>query len=220
MRAQAPLHFQDFKAMFMSKLSIYVALALAVTASVAQATTPTIRFNPPTVSGVADSTVVVTMQGELFGSTTGGQTINNLSGGQNIGLSFPPGTVEIQSITILPRWNFASGTSPGTINNAAGTVTGLNFAAFPATPDDNFDIATITLRFVQPGSGTLAVTGGQYVGRVNNVSGTSIAVATVPASVTTTSTDPGDVGDVPLPAWALVILGAGLLSALRYVPRR
>jgi hypothetical protein len=206
--------------MFMSKPSIYAALALVVTASVAQATTPTIRFNPPTVSGAANSTVVVTMQGELFGSTTGGVTINNLSGGQNIGLSFPPGTVEIQSITILPRWNFASGTSPGTINNAAGTVTGLKFAAFPATPDDNFDIATITLRFVQPGAGTLAVTGGQFVGRVNSVNGTAIAVATVPASVTTTSPDPGGEGDVPLPAWALVMLGAGLLSASWRARRR
>ncbi len=163
-----------------------------------------IHFNPSFESVAVGQVFNLVLQGSGFDFTPDGASIQALTGGQNISLSYSASLLEIQQIVIDPRWNL--GSDDGTINAASGTVTGLRFGTFPSTPDDAFNIATFTVRALAPGQGTLQLVSGTYVGKVNNLSGQSLTPLTQPAVVAV----------VPEPSqWAILLLGLGMLGAVR-----
>jgi hypothetical protein len=169
---------------------------------------PSVTFTVP--AGVEQGAVFqVVLRGNGFGQTAGGQVIDNVTGGQKFNLQFDAGRVAVEAVQIDPRWTFTAGTSPGTVNNTAGTVTGLAFAAFPATTDDDFPIATLTLRAIGSGTAQVSVATGEVAARVAGVSGTKIVPQFVPVALGIAAAPAGD-QDVPLPLWALAVLGAGL----------
>jgi hypothetical protein len=122
--------------------------------------------------------------GELFVVTMSGSDFEPIVGG-GADLSFSAGLLELVSIEFDPMWSFI--TSPGEIDNSAGTVTGLYFNLFGEASGD-FPIAT--LQFMALGAGAAAVdaTGssmfpfGSVLGQAVPVQfyGDSVAVSPVP----------------------------------------
>ncbi|MEI7970370.1 MAG: cohesin domain-containing protein [Betaproteobacteria bacterium] len=181
-------------------------------AGMAALAAPSVTFNVP--AGVAQGAVFqIVLRGNGFGQTQGGQVIDNVTGGQKFNLQFDPSRVAVDAVQIDPRWNFATANKPGTVNNTAGTLTGLAFGAFPATTDDDFPIATLTLRALAQGSAQVSITTGEVAARVAGVSGTKIVPQFVSSSLSIAAA-PTTEQDVPLPLWALGLLGAGLGGSL------
>lgn len=187
-------------------MSLKQAVAFIVLLLLAQLTlaAPAIAFNPASRSASIGETFTLVLRGTGFGLTAGGQIIDNVSGGQNISVQFPPGVLEVLSVSIDPRWSFAAGNSTGTINNPSGTVTGIGFAAFPATLDDTFDIGTVSFRVLAAGNANIGVGAGTVVGRVAGVSGTPISMDFPQANV---QVPPPFAKRVPVSPWVPLILG-------------
>lgn len=186
----------------MAAITAAAALALTGLAGTAQAAAE-IAFDPASTNVAVGDVFEVVLHGLGFDQTATGQTIGNLTGGQNLNFSYSSGVFEIVSITIDPRWTFAAGNRPGTIDPVAGTVTGTAFGTFPATPDDAFDIATFTLRALAPGNGMLDLVSGQFIGQVNGASGQLITPAMGQAQISV----------VPEPQqWALMLAGLGFVA--------
>lgn len=184
----------------------------ALLAAPAQAV-PTLTLTPSATAVQAMSSFTLQLQGSDFGSTAGGTAIDNVSGGQNLNLSFSAGVVELLSVAIAPRWSFAAANKTGAIDNAAGTLSGLGFGTFPATSDDSFDIAVLSFRALAPGVASFSVGGAQLVGRVGGVPGSSIEATLPSVSV--------NVSPVPEPqSWALFALGLVLLRQVVRKPQR
>lgn len=123
----------------------------------------------PSFSSVAQGqTFSVVLHGLGFNTTPAGATIDNLQGGQNVALSFDASRLELLSVSVDSSWTFRR--LPGTINNVAGTLTGMAFLASPAQvpqgPGFGFNFATLTFKALSGGDASIAVTGGQFVGRV------------------------------------------------------
>lgn len=196
--------------MTFKKHGIAAATFLALTLAGAAQAVPVIKFDVAAQNAAVGDSFDLVLQGSGFDATGGGLVINNLSGGQKLNLAFTAGALEIVSITIDPRWSFAAANKPGTIDNAAGTLTGLAFGSFPATADDNFDIARISFRALTATPATVGVSAVDLVGRVNNVAGSVIAASFVPSSV--------QISPVPEPqTWAL--MAAGLVWLARRAQR-
>lgn len=191
------------------KHSIRMLCASALlTTSLPALAVPSVTFTVP--ADVAQGAVFqVVLRGTGFGQTQGGQVIDSVTGGQKFNLQFDPSRVSVEGVQINQRWTFTTGNSIGTVNNSAGTVTGLAFAVFPATTDDDFPIATLTLRAIGSGTAQVSVATGEVAARVAGVSGTKIVPQFVPVALGIAAT-PVDDQDVPLPLWALAVLGAGL----------
>ena len=169
---------------------------------------PTFVLTPSSSTVVVGEVFELSLKGASFNETAGGAMINNVSGGQAFSFSHGAAAFEIMSIRIAPRWNFGPANKPGTVNASAGTVTGFGFGVFPATADDDFDIATFTLKALASGPGSLAMTVGQVIGTVAGVPGQSISAMPALAMVSITA--------VPEPApTALLLLGLGFIVALR-----
>ena len=126
-----------------------------------------VKFSPTMLSLMPGEVIQVWLRGLDFTTTPMGGTINNVTGGQNLSFTYNPAVFQVVSTAIAPRWNFGPGNQPGTINAAAGTITGMAFGNFPATTDTAFDIASFTLRALQPGAGSLTLVSGQFIGQVN-----------------------------------------------------
>jgi len=126
-----------------------------------------VKFSPTMLSLMPGEVIQVWLRGLDFTTTPMGGTINNVTGGQNLSFTYNPAVFQVVSTAIAPRWNFGPGNQPGTINAAAGTLTGMAFGNFPATTDTAFDIASFTLRALQPGMGSLTLVSGQFIGQVN-----------------------------------------------------
>lgn len=181
-----------------------VSLALAGLASAAQAV-PVVKFDADMKTVAVGDSFELLLQGAGFDVTAGGKLINNLSGGQKLNLVFSAGALEIVSVSIDPRWTFTTANKPGTIDNAAGTLTGLAFGTFPATTDDEFNIARITFKALQSAPATVVVTAVDFAGKVNNVAGSKIAASYVPTAV--------QISAVPEPqTWALLAGGLALVA--------
>lgn len=173
----------------------------------------------PTLTLTADgsdltvgATFTVTLSGSDFDDTDAGLAIDNVSGGQNLLLSYGAGVLELLAVTISPTWNFAAANKPGTIDNGAGTLSGFAFGAFPAVASDDFDVATFQFRALSAGAASLNLSGGQVVGRVANVPGRVITVAMPAAQLV--------VSPVPEPAtWALFAGALGLAGVWRVTRR-
>lgn len=173
---------------------------------------PTLTLTADAGDLTVGSTFTVTLRGSDFDATAGGLTIDNVSGGQNLLLTYSAGVLELLSVSIAPTWNFAAANKPGTIDNAAGTLSGLAFGAFPAVTSDDFDVATFQFRALSAGAASLNFSGGQVVGRVANLPGSAITVVMPAAQLA--------VSPVPEPAtWALFATALGLAGAWRVARR-
>jgi len=181
---------------------------LALVASVQAA--PSIQLTPSFESVSVGDEFNVLVKGLGFGTTDTGLTIVNFTGGQNLNFTFQSSMLEVLSVTIDPRWTFAAGNKPGTIDNVNGTLKGVAFGVTPPTTDDDFNIASIKVRAIGAGQGTLDLTTGTFVGLVTKATGgnstQAIAAAMGQADVTITSA-------VPEPqTWALLLAGMGCIS--------
>lgn len=169
---------------------------------------PVVKFDTGIVYAELGASFVLVLQGAGFDATAGGLTINNLSGGQRLNLTFSADVLAISSVSIDPRWSFAAANKPGVINNAAGTLTGMAFGAFPASTDASFNIARITFTALQAAPAEVVVTAVDFAGRVNNVAGSSIVASFVPSQV--------QVSAVPEPqGWLMLAAGIGWLALRR-----
>jgi hypothetical protein len=157
------------------KTHLIPAIVAALLGTAAHAV-PTLTLTADGSDLTVGSTFTVTLRGSDFDATAGGLAIDNVSGGQNLLLSYSAGVLELLSVTIAATWNFAAANKPGTIDNGAGTLSGLAFGAFPAVTSDDFDVATFQFRALSAGAATLSFGGGQVVGRVANVPGSAITV--------------------------------------------
>lgn len=176
---------------------------VAVSFAGAQAA-PSIQFDPSFESVAVGEVFDLVLKGISFGHTSAGLVIGNLTGGQKLNLTYTKTQLQVLKVTIDPRWTFASGNKEGTIDHQQGAVNGVAFGSFPATADDDFTIATITLKALAPGKGTVELVSGQFVGQVGGRAGQAITPTLPQATVTV----------VPEPEqWALLLLGLGVLGA-------
>lgn len=192
------------------KKSWIAGIALGLAAFGVQAA-PVISLEPVTGSFVIGDTFDLVLKGSGFDFTSGGATIDNVTGGQSVNLTFSSAVLGAQSVTIDPRWTFAAGNSTGTINNTAGTINGIAFGVFPATADDFFNIATIRFTALASGSASVIGVSGDYIGTVAGASAVNIAETYTGANIT--------VSPVPEPSeWAMLVAGLGLVGL--YARRR
>ena len=200
---------QTFAARSITRLG--AALVLAAAASSAAAV-PMIEFTPSATIAEVGDVFVIQMHGSGFGSTSAGAVIGNVTGGQTVNLSFTGSIFEVLSVSIDGRWSYAAGNKPGVIDGKNGRITGLSFGSFPATSDDDFAIASFTLRALAPGKGNLALDSGKFVGQVGGRGGQNITAGLGQAAVTV----------VPEPQqWALLLVGLiGVVYATRSSARR
>lgn len=180
-----------------------------ITASAAfnAAATPALVFTPARLAPAVGDVFDVGLRGVSFDAISAGSLINNISGGQNLVFGYSSAVFEVLRVEIDARWNFGPGRHVGTIDAAAGSIAGFAFASFPAATDDDFNIATFTLRALTPGTGALTLQSGDFFGKVGGAAGQRI--------VPTFGSVQMAVSAVPEPAsWAL--LGVGLaLGAFR-----
>jgi len=198
-----------------SRIALSAAMATAVAAALATPSAhaaPEIQFTPSTSTIAVGQVFDVLLTGTSFDATSGGTPIANVTGGQNLQFSFDPLRFEVLSVSIDPRWTFAAGNKPGVIDPVNGSISGMAFGVFPATTDDDFDIATFTLRALAPGAGALVLNSGQFIGTVGGKPGQLITASFGEAAISVGSV-------VPEPQqWALLLAGLGLV-ALRRRPR-
>lgn len=180
------------------------ALALALISQGAHAL-PTVGFQPEPAAVLVGDTFELLLAGTGFDFTADGQTINNVSGGQGFNLQFDSALLQILGVNIDPRWTFTRGNNIGAPDNTVGTLTSLAFATTPPTTDDSFNIASITFKALQAGEGQVTFTGGEFIARVNNVSGTRILPSFDSATI--------QVSAVPEPQqWIMLLAGLGLVG--------
>ncbi len=184
--------------------TLLAAAALALAALPQQASAQAHVELSPSFSEVAQGQVFsVELHGMGFNTTPAGLTIDNFQGAQNVALSFDASRLELLSVEVDTSWTFRR--LPGTINNTAGTLTGMAFLASPALvpqgPDYAFAFATLQFKALSAGEANIAVTGGQFVGKVGGLAARQIN-PTMDSTV---------VSVVPEPAAAWLLL-AGLLT--------
>ena len=177
-------------------------LMMAATAGTAQAAAQTQLEASFAEVAVGDIFEVV-LKGLGFDQNSDGKPIGNVTGGQNLNFTFNSASAQVLGIVIDPRWTFTSGNRTGTINQAVGTLTGVAFGVFPATTDDDFTIATLTLKALAPGQVNLTLASAQFIGQVDGRSGQLITAGLAQASVAV----------VPEPEqWALLMAGIGVVG--------
>jgi hypothetical protein len=180
--------------------SALIGLSVAAATSVVQAEAE-VQFDPNLEAVAFGQVFDVSLKGVDFHQTLDGLLIDNLSGAQNLTFHYSPAILELVSITIDARWNF--GNSVGNIDPVLGVLSGVRFGSFPSTTDDDFNIATITLKALAPGQGSLDLVSGSFSGRFDGVSGRSFTPALGQL----------DVSVVPEPQhWALLLAGLGLVA--------
>lgn len=197
--------------MLKKTLTLIAGLALAALPHLAQANAQVV-LTPSQPSVLEGDSFTVLVRGVGFDSTPAGTVINNFQGGQNISLTFDHLLLELVSVTVNPTWTFRS--LPGTINNGAGTLTGVTFLASPALvptgPDYGFDLVTLHFRALYDGAAHIALTGGTFVGKVGGVAAKQISPVLGATDVTVAATTP-----VPEPdsRW-LMAAGLGVFGFL------
>ncbi|MDC8772872.1 FxDxF family PEP-CTERM protein [Roseateles albus] len=189
--------------------SIIAGFSLAAL-SVAAHAAPEVKLQPSFNSVAVGQEFEVSVNALGFGTTSGGLTIDNFTGGQKLDFTFQSSKLQVLSVTIDPRWTFTTGNKVGTIDNVNGTLKGVAFGVFPATTDDDFAIATIKVRAIGAGNATLDLTNGTFIGKVNNKAGQAIAATMGQADVVVTA--------VPEPqTLAMLLAGLGFVG---FVARR
>lgn len=121
------------------------AAAVAALLPLAGAQAETVGFMPSSPAVNLGDVFNLTVRGTGFGSNVDG-------GGFN--LAFDPAVLRVEGITFpTPPWEFF--TSPGTIDNAAGTVQNASFNTFANVVNGDFTIGTVSLRAVGLGASVL-----------------------------------------------------------------
>jgi hypothetical protein len=179
----------------LSSLAAGLALASIGTAALAAGA---LVVNPAHSVAQAGDIVVVDIRGSGF-------TDNVVGGGFDLG--FNAAVLSLTSVVVDNlEWELVS--SPGTIDNAAGTLTAVWFNAFASPlPTGNFPIARLTFSALAPGFSGL-----------NLAANASFPFVSDTVELITVSFGSGDVdvSAVPeLPAWASLGLGLALLPWLR-----
>ncbi len=178
--------------------SVVVSFSIAASALSAQAA-PEVQLTSSLTSVSAGQVFDVLLKGLSFDQTAAGLVIDNLSGAQNFNFTFA--NLEVVNVAIDPRWTF--GNNVGTINQTMGTWTGLRFGTFPSTTDDNFNIATITLKALAAGPAVLDLVSGSFSGKVGGVAGQKFNPAMGEISVTAV---------LEPQQWALLLAGLGFIG--------
>lgn len=176
---------------------LVAALALAGLSSVASAS-GSLVFSPAASAALVGDLVVVDIRGSGF-------TDNVVGGGFD--LAFNAAVLSLTSVLIdNVEWELF--TSPGTIDNAAGTLTAVWFNAFTSPlPTGDFPIARLTFSALGPGFSGLNLAASA------NFPFVSDAVELISVSFGSGSVN---VSAVPeLPAWASLGLGLAMLPWLR-----
>jgi hypothetical protein len=187
---------------------LVTALTLGLMSQAALAA-PTVGFDLDSTSVNVGDTFELILRGMDFDMTSDNKVVNNITGGQKFKLQFDPVVVKMLGVQIDPRWTFSSGNKPGTMDNVAGTLTGLAFGTFPATEDDNFNIARISFKALKAGQSEIMISDGEFAAKVNNAAGAKILP----------SFDSAMVQVVPEPEqWAMLLAGLGLVG-LRFRKR-
>lgn len=182
--------------------------ALALSAGVQAA--PALVLQTTSVSVHEGDTFEVLLRGKDFDHDHNGVKVNSITGGQGFKLAFSSGLLQLVSVGIDSRWSFKP--DPGVIDNKAGTLTGLRFGNFPATEDDDFNIATLTLKALGAGDATLAVTAGTMAGTLAAIAGSTPGKSVVP-TFGALNLQILPVSQVPEPQhWAMLLAGLGVLG--------
>lgn len=144
--------------------------------------------------------------GDVFAVQVRGASFTDNVIGGGFDFSFDAGVLRLDSVVINTAvWDFA--TSPGTINNVAGTLTNTFFNAFNTLPTGNFAIATLNFTATAAGISPLTLLANPSFPFANDL----VEVIDV-----TYGTGQVTVGAVPEPStWASLALGLALLPMLR-----
>lgn len=119
----------------MRKLNVLAATAVLLCAGPwVSAAANTVGFNP-------DPKDILQGSGNFTVDLVGTGFTNSTDGG-GVNISFDPSILQAISVILDPSWNANAAT--GTINNTAGTITGIEFGTF-GTPAASFTIGTLTL---------------------------------------------------------------------------
>lgn len=180
---------------------IAAVIALSFLAPMASAAA-TVGFTPSAKSVLPGETFTLTLHGSGFDVTPGDLSIDNVTGFQGFGFSFDASRVEVVRVQIDALWWFRP--DAGTLDNVAGTLTGVKGGVFPATTSDSFDLLTVTLKSLGAGDSKFSVETGVFAGKVAGFSGKVI----VPAFQSAT------IHAVPEPSeWALMLTGLALIGS-------
>jgi hypothetical protein len=107
----------------------------------------TVYLDPLTQSALIGNTVTVALKGRGFTQTIEGGGVN---------LSFNPAVLQLNSVAVdTTTWEFF--TTPGTINNTAGTLTDLTFSSF-AGNSGSFPVAQLIFQAKGLGTSLLTLT--------------------------------------------------------------
>lgn len=118
---------------------------LSLGCAIAQAAT--VYIDPVTQAANVGETVVVSLKGQGFAQAIDGGGVN---------LSFNPAFLQLSNVKVdATTWEFF--TTPGTVNNTAGTLTDLTFSSF-AGRSGSFSIAQISFQAKAAGSSALTLT--------------------------------------------------------------
>lgn len=188
----------------MLKIKRGAAVALAVLALLLGASwsahANTISFSPSSLSvGLAGGNFTLDLVGTGFTESTDGGAVS---------IAFDPAVVSIVSVSLDPIWD--AFTALGTIDNGAGTITGIEFATF-ATPAASFLVGTIT--FAPVGSGTTSLTITEFT--TGALGGFGVA-----GQFQTVTFESGSVSVAAIPEPATALLLAPALLALGGMRRR
>ncbi|MBN8506620.1 MAG: PEP-CTERM sorting domain-containing protein [Burkholderiales bacterium] len=198
--------------------NLLAALAFAILPQLASAQAH-VELTPSFNSVAQGETFSVLVHGQGFNTTPAGLVVDNFQGGQSVAFSFDASKLELLSVNVDTGWSFRR--LPGTINNVAGTLTGMAFLASPALvpqgPDYAFNFATLQFRALDAGDASIAVTGGTFVGRVAGQAAQRVnpTLDTTLVTVTAVVPEPGTAWMLMAGALGLVALGKRRGAVLR-----
>lgn len=175
---------------------------LSVLLTATNADAATVRFDPTaqivSLGGTTPINVDIVGADFLDGTDSGG-----------LNVTFNPAILRATQVTLSPLWNFFTAT--GSIDNSAGTVTGIQFATLEATPPSEFLIATIDFTPIGLGTSHLeAIENLDLSGFIRGTDKLSVDFATVAGGTN------GLIEVVPLPTAGWLFLSAlvGLARSL------
>lgn len=163
--------------------------------SIASAQAATVSFSPSSKTVIAGRPFSM----NIMGSFLPGEAIE----GGGLNMSFSPSALSVSNVRInTTLFDFYS--LPGTINNAAGTISGMVFNTF-AGASGNFLIATVDFMALGTGTSNLLLSQSSLNPFSSASAGPSLSVTYLPASIVVTA--------VPVPAaiW-LLVSGMGLMG--------